>query len=192
MNNASAQKLRQRALDARRQLDEEERALASSRIQHHFLNSNLFFRASKIGCYIASPLEVETSMVFDRAWRAGKRIYAPVVGRDRGMRFVETNPATRLVRNRFGLWEPESGDEILAQNLPIVITPTVAFDERNQRIGMGGGYYDRAFRTLKNKCNWLPTKLIGFAFDCQKVEKIPGNPWDIPLYRVITESGISL
>ena len=183
MNNASAQKLRQRALDARRQLDEEERALASSRIQHHFLNSNLFFRASKIGCYIASPLEVETSMVFDRAWRAGKRIYAPVVGRDRGMRFVETNPATRLVRNRFGLWEPESGDEILAQNLPIVITPTVAFDERNQRIGMGGGYYDRAFAGLANG------NLLGVAHSCQCTKSLPTDPWDVAVTRVLTEKG---
>ena len=107
------------------------------------------------------------------------------------MRFVETHPRTRLVRNRFGLWEPESGDEIFAQKLSVVVTPTVAFDEGKHRIGMGGGYYDRAFRTLKNKCNWLPTKLVGFAFDCQKVEKIPANPWDIPLYRVITESGMT-
>ena len=104
------------------------------------------------------------------------------------MRFVETHPGTRLIRNRFGLWEPENGDEILAQNLGIVVTPTVAYDDDYQRIGMGGGYYDRAFQTLKNKRNWLPTKLIGFAFDCQKVEKIPANPWDIPLYRVITEN----
>ena len=187
MKSASVQTLRQAALDARGHLDEETRARASSRIQHRFLNSSLFFRASSIGCYIASPLEVDTSLVFDRAWRAGKRIYAPVIARDGNMRFVETRPSTRIVRNRFGIWEPETGDEILAQNLPIVVTPTVAFDEGKQRIGMGGGYFDRAFRTLKNKRSWLPTKLVGFAFHCQEVEKIPANPWDIPLYRVITE-----
>ena len=191
MNNASAQKLRQLALAARRHLDDENRAQASRCIQRRFLNSNLFFRAERIGCYIASPEEVETSLVFDRAWRAGKRIFTPVIGRHNDMRFVETHPRTRLVRNRFGLWEPESGDEIFAQKLSVVVTPTVAFDEGKHRIGMGGGYYDRAFRTLKNKCNWLPTKLVGFAFDCQKVEKIPANPWDIPLYRVITESGMT-
>lgn len=192
MNTASAQALRRSGLDARRKLDEETRAQASSNIQRRFLNSNFFYRATRIGCYIATPLEVETSLVFDRAWRAGKRIYAPVTGRDGSMRFVETRPRTRLVRNRFGIWEPESGDEILARNLPIVIAPTVAFDEEKQRLGMGGGYYDRAFRTLKYKRLWTPTKLIGFAFDCQKVEKIPANPWDIPLYRVMTESGTTL
>ena len=192
MKNASVQELRQSGLDARRHLDEVARAQASLRIQRRFLNSNLFYRASKIACYIASPFEVDTSLIFERAWRAGKRIYAPVIDRNGSMRFVETHPDTRLVRNRFGLWEPEFGDGILAQNLRIVVTPTVAFDASKERIGMGGGFYDRAFRTLKAKRRWLPNKLVGFAFDCQKVEKIPANPWDIPLYRIITESSKTL
>ena len=188
MKTASTEELRKRGLDARRQLHAGDRAEFSRRIQRRFLNSEFFFRSTRIGCYIASPIEVETSLIFDRAWRAGKQIYVPVVGRGGSMRFVETLPGTTLVRNRFGLWEPETGDKISAQKLRIVIAPTVAFDMHRQRIGMGGGFYDRAFRTLKNKRNWLPTKLIGFAFDCQKVEEIPANPWDIPLYRVITEN----
>ena len=192
MTAASADELRRLGLKARRRLSDEDRARYSQRIQRRFLNSELFYRVSEIGCYIATPFEVDTSLIFDRAWKAGKRIYAPVVGRKGSMRFVETLPETRLVRNRFGLWEPESGDEIPAQNLRIVIAPTVAFDDRKQRIGTGGGYYDRAFRRLKSKRTWLPVKLIGFAFDCQKVEEIAGNPWDIPLYRVLSENGTTV
>ncbi len=188
MTTASAAQLRKLGLDARRGLSDEARARRSQRIQRRFLNSELFYRASQIGCYIASPFEVDTSLVFDRAWRTGKRIYAPVVGRNGNMHFIETLPETKLIRNRFGLLEPESGDEILARNLRIVIAPTVAFDNEKNRIGMGGGFYDRAFRSLKNNRRWLPTKLVGFAFDCQKVEEIPANPWDIPLYRVLSEN----
>lgn len=188
MKTASMQQLRKLGLEARRSLTEENRAGSSQRIQRRFLNSEFFYRANRIGCYIASPLEVDTSLIFDRAWRAGKKIYVPVTGPNGYMHFMETLPGTRLVPNRYGLFEPESGEEISAHHLRIVITPTVAFDENKNRIGMGGGYYDRAFRTLKNKRRWLPTKLIGFAFDCQKVEEIPANPWDIPLYRVFSES----
>ncbi len=188
MTTASAEELRSRGLHARRQLTEDDRAVFSLRIQRRFLRSEFFFRASEIACYIASPIEVDTSIVFERCWRAGKRIYAPVVGRGSSMRFVETRPQTPLVRNRFGLWEPAFGEEISAQNLKVVVTPTVAFDEHRVRIGTGGGYFDRAFRALRNRQRWLPTKLIGFAFDCQKVEEIRANPWDIPLYRVLTEN----
>jgi 5-formyltetrahydrofolate cyclo-ligase len=53
---------------------------------------------------------------------------------------------------------------------------------------MGGGYFDRYFSFLRHRQHWLHPKLIGVAFDCQKVEEIPANPWDIPLYSVITES----
>jgi 5-formyltetrahydrofolate cyclo-ligase len=52
---------------------------------------------------------------------------------------------------------------------------------------MGGGYFDRCFHFLKHRRKWLRPKLLGIAFDCQKVEKIVSNPWDIPLYQVITE-----
>ncbi len=188
MKAASTHELRHSGLNARRQLAQETRARLSDSIQRRFLNSSFFFRAANIACYIATPEEVDTSLVFDLAWRTGKRIFAPVTGDKGTMRFVEARPETKLVRNRYGLWEPESGEEISARKLRTVITPTVAFDRQKQRIGMGGGFYDRAFRNLNNQRNWRPTKLIGFAFDCQKVEEIPANPWDIPLYRVFTEN----
>ena len=131
--------------------------------------------------------EVDTSLIFDRAWRAGKSIYAPVIIDTGHMKFVRVERATRLVRNRFGLWEPQSGAEISAAAFDIVVTPVVAFDRHYHRIGMGSGYYDRSFSFLRKRRNWLRPKLLGLAFDCQKVEKISPNPWDIRLYRVISE-----
>ncbi len=183
----SQQKLRERSLKARRALDNVQRERAGERIQRRFLRSRLFFSARAIGCYLSSRDEVDTSLVIDRCWRAGKRVYVPVVDDATRMRFVELTPNTRMTRNRFGLWEPTSGAILSAKSLDVVVTPVVSFDSKGNRVGMGGGYFDRAFSFLGKRRNWYRPKLVGFAFDCQKVEKIRANPWDIRLYRVLSE-----
>ncbi len=172
----------------RRALDDAERDALSLKIQRRLLGSAEFFNCSTIACYIAMRDEVDTSMIFDRAWRAGKSIYAPVTGRRRQLSFVAVERKTRLVRSAFGLWEPISGERISPRKLDLVVTPLVAFDAAGHRIGMGSGYYDTTFSHLGHRRHWLRTKLVGLAFNCQKIEKIAPNPWDIRLYRVITES----
>ena len=104
------------------------------------------------------------------------------------MLFRETLPGTDLVRSDFGLWEPASGTLIDASKLDVVVTPLVAFDVQRNRIGMGGGYFDRTFAFLGGRTHWLRPKLIGVAFECQRVQKITGNPWDIRVFRVLTEA----
>ena len=131
--------------------------------------------------------EVDTSTIVLRSWRANKRVLAPVTNSNGAMTFREIRPDTPLVRNRFGLWEPATGEIVSAKEIDIVITPLVAFDDQYNRIGMGGGYFDRCFSFLKHRQHWLRPKLIGVAFECQRVEKIDPNPWDIRLCSVITE-----
>jgi 5-formyltetrahydrofolate cyclo-ligase len=65
--------------------------------------------------------------------------------------------------------------------------PVVAFDANKNRIGMGGGYYDRCFHFLRNRRKWLKPKLIGVAFACQQVKNITPETWDIPFYKVVTD-----
>ena len=180
--------LRQSALTARRNLDDETRDLASLKIQGRFLRSRHFFASQHIACYIAMRDEVDTSMVFDRAWRAGKSVYAPVVAPGQRLRFLRVLRKTPLKRTEFGLWEPQSGEEIEPAKLDVVVTPSVAIDRHLHRIGMGSGYYDRTFSFLRYERNWRRPKLVGFAFDCQNVEKIAANPWDIRLYSVFSET----
>jgi 5-formyltetrahydrofolate cyclo-ligase len=143
---------------------------------------------SALACYLPCDDEVDATAVINRAWRAKKRVFAPVTGLHRKMIFRQLSPDTDLAMNQFGLWEPVSGPSIEAKFLDVVITPLVAFDAEWHRIGMGGGYFDRCFHFLQKRKTWLHPKLIGAAFDCQQVEKIVRNPWDIRLYRVFTES----
>ena len=187
MTTLSANQLRECGKSARQELDGELHAQYSMNICRRFMSSSLFFRSKTIACYLSVAGEVDTSMIIERAWRAEKRIFVPVIDNAREMRFVQIERNTRLERNRYGIWEPVSGKEISPKTLDVVVTPLVAFDENLNRIGMGGGFYDRTFYFLQCKRQWFRPKLAGLAFECQKVEKISPNPWDIPLYRVFTE-----
>lgn len=166
----------------------ESRAAASRCISEFVIRRHEFHAARTIACYLPMRDEVDSRPVIARAWRANKQIFCPVVTRDGEMIFRHLAPDSPVERGAFGIWEPASGDEISPRNLDLVITPLVAFDAKRHRIGMGGGYYDRCFTFLKHRAYWLRPKLLGIAFECQKVEKIPPNPWDIRLYSVITEN----
>ena len=183
----SVKELRRSALLARRALSDHDRAIASARIASRVVRSREFSAASTLACYLPMREEVDTSRIVARAWRAKKRIFAPVVGRGGRMTFWELRPETHLQRNCYGLWEPVGSVQIAAKDLDLVITPLVAFDTSLNRIGMGGGYFDRCFAFLRHRRNWSQPKLVGLAFDCQQVEKIEPNPWDIPLYRIISD-----
>jgi len=174
-------------LDARRNQLPERRIEASTVITERFLRSREFFAAKRIACYFPMVDEVDTRAIFERGWRAQKQLFAPVIRRSRIMQFREVLRESTLKKNEYGIWEPVDGTPIDPRMLDVVVTPLVAFDVHGNRIGMGGGYYDRCFSFLRHRKQLLQPKLIGLAFDCQKIEKIAPNPWDIPLYRVYSD-----
>jgi len=178
---------RSNALRARRKMSIEQRENASELICKRVVATREYFASSLVGCYLPMQDEVNTHPIIESAWRANKRIFVPVLRNEREMFFCEVRPETELKQNYYGVWEPTRGFLIAPQKLDIVITPTVAFDRDRHRIGMGGGYYDRCFSFLRHRKHWFRPKLIGIAFQCQEVEKISPNPWDIRLYRLISD-----
>lgn len=180
--------LRARALRARRQMHPDARRSASAKICQRVIRSREFTSSCFVGCFLPMDDEVDTRDIIERAWRANKRIFVPVLRAGYKMSFQEIRPESTLEQNWFGIWEPASGDFISPRNLDIVVTPTVAYDLQNNRIGMGSGYYDRCFSFLRHRQHWFRPKLVGVAFECQKVEKITPNAWDIRLYRLISDA----
>ncbi|MBT8088734.1 MAG: 5-formyltetrahydrofolate cyclo-ligase [Gammaproteobacteria bacterium] len=180
--------LRATALRARRELDPDVREQASAIICQRVIRSREFVSSHFIACFLPMKDEVDTRDIIERAWRANKRIFVPVLRAGRKMLFRELCPDSPLEQDFFGIWEPTTGDFISPRNLDMVVTPTVAFDDENNRIGMGSGYFDRCFSFLRHRKHWFRPKLVGVAFACQKVEKIAPNAWDIPLYRVISDA----
>lgn len=186
--STTTKNLRIDALEARRSMTSSARSRASRRIVDGFLNSRYFYASETIGCYVSMWDEVDTGAIIERAWRAKKRIFLPLTGAHGRMHFRETLPESVLAKNDFGLWEPVSGQRIDVRKLDVVVTPLVAFDDHMNRIGMGGGYFDRTFAFLAGRNRWLHPKLIGIAFECQRVQKIAPKPWDIRVFRIFTET----
>lgn len=182
-------RLRQEKRKQRQNLSKETRSHSSEIIVKKLLETDAYQNASRVGAYLALPEEVDVQKVIESAWKDGKTVYLPVVlGWGRALKFVPYSPDSQLVRDVLNIPIPDVGCEryIDASELDIVTTPLVAFDEQCNRIGMGGGFYDRTF-AFKAQQQTSPV-LIGVAFEVQKVDKpIPVNTWDICPNHIITE-----
>jgi len=159
---------------------------ASSDISQKIITSEYFKDADNIGCYLSTEYEVSTDIIISSAHQKNKNLYVPKIKQGHAMDFVKITLTSDIVKNKYGIHEPLSEDIIAADKLDIVVVPIVAFDRKKNRIGMGGGFYDRKFKYLKNSKNNFQL-LIGVAFECQKVEKIKPESWDVKLSAVITE-----
>jgi 5-formyltetrahydrofolate cyclo-ligase len=142
----------------------------------------------RIAIYISTPTELDTAPLIELARRRGCEVYVPRIDRhsaSRKMRFVELTGRQR--RNRLGIHEPEGSMSIGARWLDVVFLPLVGFDARGVRLGMGGGYYDRAFAFRLWRTVWHAPRLIGLAYSFQQVDGLIAAPHDVRLDAVVTE-----
>jgi 5-formyltetrahydrofolate cyclo-ligase len=113
------------------------------------------------------------------------RLCVPVILDRQTIVFRELVRGAELVAGTFGTSGP--GPDAAELDPQVMLVPLAAFDASGQRIGYGGGYYDRAIHRLLEK--GVNPRLIGIAFDCQEVASVPAEPHDIRLNAVLTESG---
>ena len=118
--------------------------------------------------FLAFDGEPSLRPLVDAARRHRKQLYVPVL-RGMTMTFAELAAGATLAANFFGIMEPKLGREIDARELDLVLTPLVAFDDRGVRVGVGRGYYDRAFKFLRHRSHWRRPKLLGVAYELQRV-----------------------
>ena len=144
--------------------------------------------AHTVAIFLSFDGELDTRPLIDRLWRAGKRVYLPVLHpfSPGNLLFLHYHPESELVVNRLNISEPKLDvrDVLPLERLDVLVTPLVAFDTQGQRLGMGGGFYDRTLQ------NWQQHDLqpVGYAHDCQQVDALPSEEWDIPLPAVVTPS----
>jgi len=184
--------LRKELRSARRALTPAQQSRASKQLFRQLAQHPLFVRSRHIAFYLASDGEIDPTLLMRHARRLGKSCYLPVVSGwpRKTMRFQRIIPGQRWVQNRFGITEPRlnSGRQAAPWRLDLVLMPLVGFDQDGNRLGMGGGFYDRTFAYLARRCTWSAPLLLGLAHSCQKVEALPIARWDIPLNAIATDA----
>jgi 5-formyltetrahydrofolate cyclo-ligase len=132
--------------------------------------------------------EADLRPLMHRLKARGARLCLPVVLDRQTIVFRELKDGQPLVNTGFGTTGPGPDAEVLDPDLLLV--PLSAFDDAGNRIGYGAGHYDRAIARLRAKGR--TPRLLGVAFDCQRVEAVPFEAHDVPLDAVLTESGLHL
>jgi 5-formyltetrahydrofolate cyclo-ligase len=182
--------MRQANRKRRGALDEEQLQAAAEALAPKIIELDVYARSTKLAVYFAVNGEIGLDVVIDHALAAGKQVFLPNLDRE-SLRFSPYFREQKMRINTFRLPEPDVGDEQMLQpdQLDLVLAPLVVFDENRNRIGMGGGFYDRSFAMRKNSQISAPV-LIGVAHELQKVEHIIPEEWDVRLDMVVTDQTI--
>jgi 5-formyltetrahydrofolate cyclo-ligase len=175
---------RRRGLSARQQQQ------AANQLATHVCRQGFFRHARRLAFYLPNDGELDPTPILELAVAAGKQAYLPVLDplRARTLHFVRWQPGEPLVPNRFGIPEPSLKSARFAPpwTLDVVFMPLVAFDGTGNRLGMGGGFYDRTLAHCYQTQRQRP-RLVGVAHHFQQLGCLPADPWDIPLHAVATE-----
>jgi 5-formyltetrahydrofolate cyclo-ligase len=149
-------------------------------------------QAERIALYLANDAELSLQPFIQWCWQQNKQVYLPVLHPfcSGYLLFLQYQPNSQMAVNKYNIAEPKLNVNIVcpATQLDIIFTPLVAFDHKGERLGMGGGFYDRtlAYVAKHQLSAENSTKIIGLAHDCQQVESVPTESWDIPLPEIYT------
>jgi len=151
-------------------------------VQQMFVGTAEFAAARMVGLYSPVHNEVETAYVMHEALGAAKTVLLPAVCPG-GLEFRSITDPSELRKGNFGIPEPNKGCPVHPPgDANLIVVPGVVFDIRGRRIGYGKGYYDRALHDLEGN-----GRLVGFCYDFQLVEEIPGDSHDVRMDMIITE-----
>lgn len=178
--------LRKEVRKRRNALSELEQSCAAKNLTNQLIKHPKIQKAKRIALYLSNDGELSTEKFIHWCWQQDKEVYLPVVHpfSKGNLLFLRYEKDTSLIDNTYGIAEPKLDVTQVCplSLLDIICTPLVAFDSSGARLGMGGGFYDRSLAT------WQSTNLypIGIAHDCQQVDAVPVENWDIPLPEIIT------
>ena len=137
--------------------------------------------------------EIDPALILSSANQLSKQCFLPVIDpkSENSLYFASFNANTKLQPNRYGILEPVFIDSEIqpVTKMDLLLMPLVGFDRTGNRMGMGGGYYDRTLAFMKGIEKPALT-LVGLAHSGQEVSQISSQSWDIPLHLIATEKEI--
>ena len=145
-------------------------------------------QCQRIATYLANDGEIDAMEFIKSCWQRNIEVYLPVLHpfSSGNLLFLRYEKGTKMTVNKYGITEPQLDvtKVIPVSELDVIYTPLVAFDAKGNRMGMGGGYYDRTLAANPHIAT------IGIAHDCQQVDKLQVQPWDMPLQQIVTPTQI--
>ncbi len=170
--------LRRQIREMKRQMTENQIETASARLGELFAKTEQYRQAKTIYGYLPYNQEVRTTHMLERALREGKRVAVPKVYGDE-MKFIYLTDFSDLEENSWGIPEPVSDGPVASDTTALVLMPGLAFTKNGDRMGYGGGFYDKFLASESNH----PTVALCYAF--QLVDEIPTDDYDIPVDLVL-------
>ena len=170
--------LRRAIREKKRAMTEEEITSRSKRLEELFLASEAYRNAKTVYGYLPYNQEVRTVPMLEQAIRDGKRVAVPKVYGDT-MRFIYLDDLSQVEKSEMGIPEPILDMPVAEDKTALVLMPGLAFTKQGDRMGYGGGFYDR-FLTDEPE---HPT--LALCYDFQIVESLPTEEFDIPVDTVL-------
>lgn len=180
--------IRQKLRTLRVDLSADEFTRRSSAIAKNVRGSEVFQSSKKVGIYHSVRGEADPSSLIT----TGKQFFLPVLSEnlDEGLVFIELNEDTIFENNKFAIPEPAYDQQkiVAANSLDLVIVPLLGFDINGNRLGMGGGFYDRCFAFKKQMAS--KPILMGYAYDFQELDALEPESWDVGLDMIASETSL--
>ena len=166
----------------RRELSQDVQREHSLRVVSHIQRRLDVRNLNTVACYLANDGEIDLQTLMDWLFERGVQVAVPSV-REQTMDFVLLRQDQEIVTGRWGIREPRTRKEISLSQISIVFAPLVAFSSRGDRLGRGGGYYDKAMSGLKKPL------FVGVGHEIQRCDELRLEEKDILLDAVVTEAG---
>ena len=183
--------LRKSLRGARRALSATEHRRRSALAARAVARLPMFAAGKRVALYLPHDRETDTSALLIAARRRGIKVFVPVVV-DRRRRLLRFYPLVgKLRRGAFGIAVPQRTQHPLSPRwLDLIVVPLVGVDAEGRRLGLGGGFYDRALSFRRYMGHKMGPHLVGLAFDLQRTRESFAEPWDLCLDSLATESGL--
>lgn len=179
--------LRAKVLLRRESLASSERSLWSQLIRQRVLQFSPYVLSSSVALYSPKGNEVATEEIRDHALRAGKKLFYPKVATGENCRLIQVESAAELAPGRYGILEPTAERTMTEKdrNGLVLFVPGIAFDLQGNRLGRGGGWYDRILGL-----SGPGPRVVALAYEFQIAEELPAEEWDRKVHHIITEKRV--
>lgn len=173
--------------EQRQALSEAKQTHTALAVAQQFIQAFEVDELTKVALYLSYDGEVSSYFIMDYLWQVGAQVYLPKIDTEqKTMAFYGHQQSSPLLANQYGILEPIVNEQqpVDPATLDIIVMPLTAFDAKGNRIGLGGGYYDRLLPLAPQ------AKTVGLAHDFQQIDDCPNESFDQKVDHVITASKI--